>query len=143
MKSFFLEKGYIIIPFKIMNSQHISCNLILNNKKSFFLIDTGASNSCIDKNKRIYFNLIKNDSEIEVAGAGLEKLKVTPTKKSSFIFENDKSVKLSLMLLNMDSINNSLKEQKSEIIDGILGADFMKKTNTIIDYKSKNIYLKF
>ena len=99
MKSFFLEKGYIIIPFKIMNSQHISCNLILNNKKGFFLIDTGASNSCIDKNKSIYFNLIKNDSEIEVAGAGLEKLKVTPTKKSSFIFENDKSVKLSLMLL--------------------------------------------
>ena len=82
-----------------MNSQHISCNLILNNKKGFFLIDTGASNSCIDKNKSIYFNLIKNDSEIEVAGAGLEKLKVTPTKKSSFIFENDKSVKLSLMLL--------------------------------------------
>ena len=143
MKSFFLKNGYIRIPFKIMNSQHISCNLILNNKKSFFLIDTVASNSCIDKNKSIYFDLIKNDSEIEVAGAGLEKLKVTPTKKSSFIFENNKSIKLSLMLLDMDSINNSLKEQNSEIIDGILGADFMKKTNAIIDYKSKNIYLKF
>ena len=60
MKSFFLKKGYIIIPFKIMNSQHISCNLILNNKKGFFLIDTGASNSCIDKNFFIDYELSYN-----------------------------------------------------------------------------------
>ena len=43
----------------------------------------------------------------------------------------------------LEFFTTQLKEQKSEIIDGILGADFMKKTNTIIDYKSKNIYLKF
>ena len=82
MKSFFLKKGYIIIPFKIMNSQHISCNLILNNKKGFFLIDTGASNSCIDKNKSIYFNLIKNDSEISFSStADTEQQKANIARK--------------------------------------------------------------
>jgi len=46
------------------------------------------------------------------------------------------------MLLEMESINISLKEQNNKAIDGILGADFFKKSNAIIDYKSKNFYLK-
>jgi len=42
----------------------------------------------------------------------------------------------------MTSINNSLSEQGSEMIDGIIGADFLKKTNALIDYKSKKLFLK-
>ena len=36
---------------------------------------------------------------------------------------------LKFFLLDMTSINNSLSEQGSEMIDGIIGADFLKKTN--------------
>jgi len=83
------KKGYIKIKMEIMKSRHICCQLILNKKKGFFLIDTGASNSCVDETKINFFSLIKNDSEIEVSGAGIEKIKVTPTKKSIFSFKDN------------------------------------------------------
>jgi len=71
-----------IIPFKVLKSKHLFCKINLNNLEAKFIIDTGASNTCIDKNKIDHFKLVSNKEEIDVSGAGNEKLKVTPTKKS-------------------------------------------------------------
>jgi len=142
MENFLNKKKYFSISINILKSQHLVCSIKLNKKKGLFIIDTGASNSCIDKEKINFFKLIKNDSEIEVSSAGKEKLKVTPTKKSVFNFKNNKSLELSLMLLDMNSINSSLLDQNGQTVDGILGADFLLKSNSIIDYKTKKIFLK-
>ena len=39
------------IPFKILSTNHIIIDAAVNNVAGKFLIDTGASNSCIDLNK--------------------------------------------------------------------------------------------
>jgi hypothetical protein len=43
----------------------------------------------------------------------------------------------------MSSINNSLKKENSIEVDGILGADFLIKTKSTINYKLKKIFLDF
>ena len=52
-------------------------------------------------------------------------------------------MKINVMLLDMSSINNSLKKENSIEVDGILGADFLIKTKSIINYKLKKIFLDF
>ena len=42
----------------------------------------------------------------------------------------------------MNHINQALGEKKINLIDGILGADILKKSKAIIDYKSSKLYLK-
>ena len=52
-------------------------------------------------------------------------------------------MKINVMLLDMSSINNSLIKENSVEVDGILGADFLIKTKSIINYKLKKIFLDF
>jgi hypothetical protein len=42
----------------------------------------------------------------------------------------------------MNHINNALSEKKVPPIDGILGADVLKKSKAILDYKTNRLYLK-
>ena len=138
----FMKKDNII-PFKVLKSKHLFCKINLNDLEAKFIIDTGASNTCIDKNKIDHFKLVSNKKEMDVSGAGKEKLKVTPTKKSVLSLNKIVLMKINVMLLDMSSINNSLKKENSIEVDGILGADFLIKTKSIINYKLKKIFLDF
>jgi hypothetical protein len=42
----------------------------------------------------------------------------------------------------MNHINNALSQKKVSPIDGILGADILKKSNSILDYKSNKLFIK-
>jgi hypothetical protein len=42
----------------------------------------------------------------------------------------------------MSHINNALSEKKINPIEGIIGADILKKTKAILDYNLNNLYLK-
>jgi len=142
LNKFLDTAGYISIRLKKTKSQHLVAQLEVNAVEGLFLIDTGASNSCIRADKEVYFELIGKDKTLELSGAGSEKLEAKPTTKSNISYGTVFLTKLTFFLLDMDSINNSLSEQGSEVIDGIIGADFLKKTNALIDYKSKKLFLK-
>ncbi|NBS20101.1 MAG: acid protease, partial [Flavobacteriia bacterium] len=47
----------------------------------------------------------------------------------------------SFVLLDMQHINNTLAHENVAPIDGILGADFLRKNKAIIDYGSKTLEL--
>ena len=42
----------------------------------------------------------------------------------------------------MNHINNALSQKKVTPIDGIIGADILKKSKAILDYKSNKLFLK-
>jgi len=52
------------------------------------------------------------------------------------------SDKLNLITFDMNHINKTLSEKGIDSIDGIVGADVLKKSNAILDYKSNKIYFK-
>ncbi len=49
---------------------------------------------------------------------------------------------LNLIIIDLSHINTALVEHKSEPINGIIGADILKKCSAIIDYQHKALYLK-
>ena len=55
------------IPFKVLSTNHIIVDAALNDVSGKFLIDTGASNSCIDLNKSDKFklNFKKSDGQLQ------------------------------------------------------------------------------
>tara|TARA_B100000953_G_C17968208_1_gene405307 strand:- start:6 stop:440 length:435 start_codon:yes stop_codon:yes gene_type:complete len=142
IKKFLLKNGYVHILLNKIKSQHLTCILKINEKKGVFLIDSGASNSCINKNEKIKFNQIDQDLELEASGAGKEKLNLKMTKKSIVKYGSKKIGNFSFLLLDMDHINKTILENGGNSIDGIIGADFLKKTKAIICYDPAILFLK-
>ena len=44
-----------------------------------------------------------------------------------------------LITFDMSHINNALSQKKIDPIDGIIGADILKKSKAILDYKSNKL----
>ena len=131
------------IIFKILSSNHLIINAKVNDVNGNFLIDTGASNSCIDLNKFEKFNLkfIKSD---EIASSASDEIKETfISKKNSFSIGDCSSTYLDLILFDMKRITQALKEKDNVEVDGIIGSDMLIKFNSQIDYKKNEIKLEF
>ena len=50
--------------------------------------------------------------------------------------------KVVLVLFNLTHVNTALTEHNSKPVDGIIGADILKKAKAVIDYQKKYLYLK-
>ena len=50
--------------------------------------------------------------------------------------------KINLITFDMSHINHALSEKQINPIDGITGADVLKKSKAVIDYESNKLYLK-
>lgn len=131
----------IDIPLRFSKSQHLIGVFLLNEKPASFLIDTGASNSCVDKTRADYFNLEAEGDNLPLQGAGQEKLFAQSSRKSSLYYLDNEIYHLNFMLIDMNTINAALAEQKEENIDGIIGADILHKKKAVIDYDQCCLYL--
>ena len=57
------------VNFKTLSTNHIIISAKVNNIKGNFIIDTGASNSCIDFNKRSKYKLNFEISKLKASSA--------------------------------------------------------------------------
>ncbi|MGC6421191.1 MAG: hypothetical protein ACON47_05705 [Flavobacteriaceae bacterium] len=125
----------IQIPIQFLPTEHICCQLLLNDKPVFLLIDTGATNSCIAFSRYEFYSMKLQEESIEAAGAGLEKLKAQKTEKAVLRTQCTAVIqKFSWMVLDLAPINTSLEKNEAPAIDGILGADVLRKRKACIDY---------
>lgn len=131
----------IKIPLRFSKSQHLLGAFELNGIPATFLIDTGASNSCIDQTKASFFELIPEGEELPLTGAGSEKLFAQSSQASALAYGKKEIIRLPLMLIEMDTINAALNKQEEKPIDGIIGADVLHKKKAIIDYHQCCLYI--
>ena len=142
LSEFLLGKGYSKIKLKLTKTNHFEIRATLNGTKGHFILDTGASSSCVGFEAIERFNLIVKDSEIKAVGAGASNMftQVSPRNKIKIgKWENKKVV---LILFNLSHVNEGLLNHNANPVDGIIGADILKKGKAIIDYSKKYLYLK-
>jgi len=137
-----IRKGYIKIKLKKINTNHFELKAILNGVKGRFILDTGASNSCVDINLAEKFKLDVKDSETKAAGAGAIGMETKISIKNELEISKLKYFNTSIVLLDLTHVNTALTEHKSEAVDGIIGADILEKGKAMIDYKTNCLYLK-
>jgi hypothetical protein len=123
----------------VLKTNHITCKIIINGVEGNFLIDSGASNSCIDITSDERFKLEKYKKSYSASGAGNGKFDVSKSKKAQISHLGKNIVKLNFLLIDMESINKALNESDNISVDGILGADFLIKKNALISYKTMTL----
>ena len=107
-----------------------------------FILDTGASNTCIGMDRIEYFNLVSEESKIKAAGAGATNMETLISKKNVIDLRSWQFKKLKIVLFDLKHVNEALIAHNAQPVDGIIGADILKKSKAIIDYDKKCIYLK-
>ena len=136
------KNNYLSKKFEILKSGHLVTDCLINRLSAKVIIDTGASNSCIDSNSVEIFK-IKIENYHETASSATEKIKNMHISKNNtidivgFSIENFK-----LFVFDMNHINETLQENESIKIHGIIGNDILSKYGAIISFNEKKIYLK-
>ncbi|WP_299098554.1 retropepsin-like aspartic protease [uncultured Winogradskyella sp.] len=142
LKDFLKLKGYSKIKLKFTKTNHFEIKATINGVKGQFILDTGASNSCVGFEAIERFNLKVKDSEIKAVGAGASDMLTQISTSNSIKVGKWKKNRVALILFNLSHVNNGLINHNAEPVDGIIGADILKKGNAIIDYEKKYLYLK-
>lgn len=142
LKDFLLEKGYAKVKLKLTKTNHYEIKATLNGVKGLFILDTGASNSCVGFEAIETFKLKAKDSEIKAAGAGASDMLTQVSKKNKLKIGKWKKDKVPLILFNLTHVNTALLNYNSKPVDGIIGADILKKAKAVIDYDKNYVYLK-
>lgn len=142
LQDFLLDKGYSKIKLKLTKTNHFEIKASINGIKGRFILDTGASSSCVGFEAIERFNLKVKDSEIKAVGAGASDMLTKISSSNNLIIGKWKKGRVSLILFNLSHVNNGLVNHDADPVDGIIGADILKKGKAIIDYQKKYLYLK-
>lgn len=136
------KKKYIAIKLKRTQTNHLELKARINNVKGRFILDTGASNSCVGLNLIERFNLDAKESETKAAGAGATNMETQQSENNKLKIEGWRISKFHLVLFDLSHVNLALTQHKAKKVHGIIGADILQKGKAVIDYNSNVLYLK-
>ena len=142
LKKFLKSKKYTCISLKLTNTNHFALTAKINGISGRFILDTGASNTCISLDKIDFFNLSSKESKIKATGAGATNMETLISNKNEIKIQNWKKNKVNIVLFDLVHVNEALIAHNSLPVDGIIGADILKKAKAIIDYDKSCVYLK-
>lgn len=134
-------KSHLFVKLGLTKTKHLVCRAHLNGYPALLLIDTGASNSCINSVLQEKYKLTPKGNSFDAAGASEGKMKATLSHRAALKLGRHQVGKYAFVLLDLSHINQTLQSQGAKKIDGILGADFFIKTKAQIDYKTRKLYL--
>ena len=121
---------------------HFEIKATINGIKGLFILDTGASSSCVGFEAVKTFKLDAEESAIKAAGAGALDMETQVSKKNRIKIGAWDKKNVILILFNLTHVNTALINHNSKPVDGIIGADILKKAKAVIDYEKKYLYLK-
>lgn len=142
LREFLLKKKYKRIKLKNTATDHLGLTASINGIEGDFILDTGASNSCVGQKEAAYFNLFSEDSDIKAAGAGATDMLTRVSSDNTLKIGEWEMKKVNLVLFSLEHINQALLDHEASEVHGIIGADILKEGRGIIDYKMKCLYLK-
>ena len=131
LRKFIEAEDFYRIPLKRLATGHYLFSAKINGVSGNFILDTGASTSCVGFTDSAHFLLISEESIIKAAGAGAINMK-TMLSRGNIFKKTDWNVN------NMDFVLFDL----SHAIHGIIGADFLKQHRAVIDYGRNCFYVK-
>ena len=140
LKDYLVKKGYSKTKLKLTKTNHFEIKATINGVKGLFILDTGASSSCVGFEAVDTFKLKAKDSDVKAAGAGATDMITQLSKKNKVKIGKWKKEKVALILFNLTHVNTALTAHNTKPVDGIIGADILKSAKAIIDYEKKYLY---
>ena len=142
LKKFLKYKKYVRIPLLLTETNHFEISAMINGISGRFILDTGASSTCVGMDKIEHFNMISEVTDIKAAGAGATEMETLISTKNKIQIGDWTKKKQKIVLFDLIHVNQALTTHNSLPVDGIIGADVLKKAKAVIDYDKKSLYLK-
>jgi len=139
--SFLKSVGYISVKLKLLKTNHYLLKACINGVEGKFILDSGASSSCICLSLENKFKISSKKNKIKASSA-TSNMEDTRLSKNNTIETGKWGSTINLVSIDMTHINRVLSEKETESVDGIIGADVLKKSKAVIDYESNKLYLK-
>ena len=139
--SFLKSIGYISVKLKLLKTNHYLLKACINGVEGKFILDSGASSSCICLSLENKFKIDSKKNKIKASSA-TSNMEDTRLSKNNTIKIGKWRSTINLVSIDMTHINRVLSEKETESVDGIIGADVLKKSKAVIDYESNKLYLK-
>ena len=139
--SFLKSVGYISVKLKLLKTNHYLLKACINGVDGKFILDSGASSSCVCLSLENKFKISSKKNKIKASSA-TSNMEDTRLSKNNTIKIGKWRSTINLVSIDMTHINRVLSEKETESVDGIMGADVLKKSKAVIDYESNKLYLK-
>lgn len=136
------KENYTKIKFKVTKTQHLLIKATINGVKGDFILDTGASNSCVGFECIERFTLSAQKSKTKAAGAGAVGMLTQVSQKNTLKLGLWKWKDFNLVIFDLSHVNQALTQHKAKPVQGIIGADVLLEGKAIIDYSNKYLFLK-
>jgi len=142
LKKFLKSKDYLKIPLVLTETNHFELVASINGVKGRFILDTGASNTCVGMDKIEFFEMLSEATDIKAAGAGAAEMETLISNKNKIQIGDWKKKKQKVVLFDLTHVNQALVNHNALPVDRIIGADLLNKGKAVIDYHKKCLYLK-
>ena len=139
--SFLKSVGYISVKLKLLKTNHYLLKACINGVEGKFILDSGASSSCMCLSLENKFKIDSKKNKIKASSATSNMEDTRLSKNNTSKIGKWRST-INLVSIDMTHINRVLSEKETESVDGIIGADVLKKSKAVIDYESNKLYLK-
>lgn len=109
--------------------------------QAYWIVDTGASKSVLDKNLTSYYEIIDSDNEDDYQSAGINQgMMETSVGKLFFVRFGDLEITgQKVALIDLSHVNDIYSKYTSYHIAGLLGGDMLMQYKCTIDYSRKII----
>lgn len=109
--------------------------------QAYWIVDTGASKSVLDKNLTNYYEIIDSDNEDDYQSAGINQgMMETSVGKLFFVRFGDLEITgQKVALIDLSHVNDIYGKYTSCRIAGLLGGDMLMQYKCAIDYARKII----
>ena len=139
---FLRSKGYTRVRLQSLSTNHYVLVATLNGVKGRFILDTGASNTCVSTELTAHFHLNAKPSEEKASSASANELDTEVAHQNTLKIGSWSSQRRSVVLFDLQAVNHSLQKLDIEKVDGIIGADILQSSKGVIDYLNDWLYLK-
>ena len=114
----------------------------LNGVEGRFILDTGASTTCVSAELTAHFHLNAKPSKEKASSASANELDTEVAHHNELVIGSWSSKRRSVVLFDMQAVNHALQKLDIKSVDGIIGADILQSTKAVIDYQNDWLYLK-
>ena len=139
--SFLKSIGYISGKLKLLKTNHYLLKACINGVEGKFILDSGASSSCVCLSLESKFKIDSKENKIKASSATSNMEDTRLSKNNTIVIRKWRST-INFVSIDMTHINRVLNEKETESVEGIIGADVLKKSKAVIDYESNKLYLK-
>jgi predicted aspartyl protease len=135
------KHNYKKVKFKITKTQHLLIKAKINGVVGNFILDTGASSSCVGFENIDLFNLNAEDSKTKASGAGATGMLTQNALNNTLQLGHWKSTEFNLVIFDLSHVNDALIQYRAKPVHGIIGADILMQGKAIVDYFNFYLYL--